>query len=220
MKHINSTIILLILTLLVTHCSKGYQTSVDQTVYVYSVDGKPLQGIELNLSGHGLTPSKWRAMTDSEGKANFTFDWEQYHESGVWNWFIDATSDGKMMQINRVRDFFQRSDRNIINPDTIRMDSLVPFKIRFRSKDKIKAYNYDLLTKNGRDKFIEIQRLNIAPQILDTIVTIKVFKQTAFEIAIYYNFADYPDPNAWGSKYIDVPKNARRDSILEVQLFY
>ena len=103
MKNLIISFFLLFFVLISSNCGLNVpETPVDQTVIVVGLDGKPLQGKELKLSGNGgLSPSSLTVLTDQQGKANFKFGWEEYHESGAWNWYIDAKTDDNTVAINR-----------------------------------------------------------------------------------------------------------------------
>ncbi len=218
-------ILLAFCTLLFSQCFKFInaepQTPVDQTVIVLSADRKPLQGKTLRLTGSDLrTPNGNTAVTDAQGKANFTFKWNEFHESGTNNWNIDVVTDDKTLQTNRVRDQFQftdrrKFDRTKFNPDTITIDSLVPFKIRFKTKSRVHELSFELWSETRSDKFMISEKIKIPPQYLDTIITVKAFKQSKFSIdmrILYSDKATVANPTPWGSTFGDIPKNFPRDS--------
>jgi hypothetical protein len=95
------------------------------------------------------------------------------------------------------------------------MDSLVPFKIRFKTKSRIHELDYELWAETRADKFLTVEKITFAPTFLDTIITVKAFKQSAFSIDMrifYSDKANPANPTPWGASFETVPKTFSRDS--------
>jgi hypothetical protein len=190
-------------------------TQIDQTVIVQTPDGSALAGKTVKLTGSSLHLNMSEtAVTDADGKAHFNFGWEEYHESGNNNWYIDALPNNNIIAINRIRDRFQRSSI-MNNSNIIVMDSLVPFKIHFKTKSRIHEFSYFLSSEIAGDKFFTVDKVKIAPQFIDTIITVKAFKQSPFRIEMNFFYSDKANPlnsNPRGFEVGNVPKNFSRDS--------
>lgn len=189
---------------------------VNQTCYVTTVWGKPLAGREVNLESTSIIFSgNNAAVTDATGKTEFKFTWEEYHESGQNTWTLKTKADNVFMPTTWVRDPRQYNSRKI-NPDTIKMDSIVDFRVRFKIGERINAFSVKL-NNLERDKFFEIPKKTMTPIALDTIITFKVFKRTAFEIYEQHDYADR-GPVTWNNNFYTVPANFPRDSIFIVAM--
>ena len=198
------------------------QTPVDQTCYVLSLDGKPLEGREVKLSGAGIlhiTAAKKTAFTDVTGKVNFKFDWQEVHESGSNSWYLDATTGSNLMAVNRLRDpnqLFGSTGKKTTSIDTIRMDSIEPFKIKLKSVVRIRLFDLQLISYESYNpdfEFLKLRDVPVANAFLDTIINVNVYKNTIFRVSVNYSYSD--KVGGKGSSYYIKPI-VPRDKVYEV----
>jgi hypothetical protein len=185
----------------------------EMTVKVVDTNSKPLKGRKLNLI-HGFEHSnhtfdkevKDSLITDSNGSAVFKYTIESSGAFDIVPYVarITVTDDTKLVATNVLAHGLDwstdksKKTATIKVEDKIVMDSLIPFKIRIRTrKTNVIAFHLEVdgiwqYTKASRD--IGRNFLNVGSQLpgilLDTTINTMVYSKTPMRL---YNSVDYGD---------------------------
>jgi hypothetical protein len=215
---------------------------VEANVTLADASGKALKQKNLILSGYGIYPKRAQ-LTDENGQTQYLFDWS-YNGSGKALWVIQAeeTTDYQMVNLLSAPSGGNGSEGTVTLRDTIKMDSLVNFKIRVKTNRTDVTYlslsalregiapltrnfsgTYESFYYNGRTTespvYQSIKRVFLnhyaptsTPQ-LDTTFSLKVFARTGFKIAATMSFR----PNNSTTQNFNIPAKSARDSTFLIQ---
>jgi hypothetical protein len=206
MKHL---ILLLALCLSSNACRyKGESQPFETTVTVLDMDGNPVKGRTVkafadNSQFSGALSSSNRlkasATTDAKGQVVLAYNLDISDSSQEFA-IIAADDDGVFKCTNVVKHNYQSAKGTIKLTGTIKMDSLVPFKIRFKTnRDDVKALI--VLINNAPSTptddvintvFLKNTISTTTPKI-DTIISTKVYSKASFTMFNGMNFKNAPE---------------------------
>jgi hypothetical protein len=200
-------ILILTICFLSNSCGfKGYDQSYEMTVTVLDMDGKPVKGRKVKaLAGfefHGTIPSgkvTGTATTDANGQAvlNYTLS--------VWGSGQDyatiTTEDDALFKCTNVLTHISdnKQSSTIKKTGTLTMDSLVPFRIRFKT-NRDDATSVGVLINNEKNLHSDLtintvflkNTLFISTPKVDTIISTMVYSKARFTMLNSMNFKNQP----------------------------
>jgi hypothetical protein len=196
---------------------KGYDQSFETTVTVVDMDGKPvkerivkaLKGF--NFSGRVPTDSRLggsSATTDANGQV--VLKYELNISSSSQDYMVIAADDDILFKCVNVITHTVPTEKTstIKKTGTLKMDSLVPFKIRFKtSRDDVNGLRVIVNSKLplGDDiihnNFMDVQISTSTPKI-DTIISTKVYSKASFIMSNGMLFKNEPTYIAKNNTFI------------------
>ncbi len=239
---INKIICIFIICLCLTSCNKDttYLQPYEMTVKLVDRDGQPIIGRQLNLIT-GYDQGKFNIsngvkdslLTDSTGSAIFKYDIRSSDAFDINPYvvLIRVVEDSTYVGVNYIRHGLDYSGSQshatsrVKLSGTIRMDSIVPFKIRLKTNKanvvsflfnlkadqrSVAEYEANKLGQNLERSFINLNPIGLIPQ-LDTLLSTKIYSKTRVSIvsSIKYNDGMY----AYLKMY-ELSPNVDRNSIL------
>jgi hypothetical protein len=219
--------------LLILSCGEStYQQPYEMTVKVVDMNDKPLKGRKLNLingyeqSNHTFSQAtKDSSITDNNGSAVFRYNLES---SGAFDIvpFVAMADDSTFVATNLVKhglDSKYKFTKGAVKLEAkIVMDSLIPLKIRFKSK-KTNVISFDLRVSSDwkagaasihfpREFIRASSQLPISQ--LDTTISGMVYSKTPMALYDNMRFADGTDGN---SKIYTVSANVYRGNVMLIE---
>ena len=192
-----SFLVLIAFTVFFVSCSKKSTREYKATITVVNFDGKPLAGRKVKAFVTPFDARPFEALkevtsqnivtTDNNGKA--VLEYELWSDDGSHSSVsIVALDDSSLISTNYIgHDIFNTVEHFV--GGTITMDSLIPFKIQFKSNYNIAGIKSRINIANQfrpkNDKileriFLELDK-NISTNTLDTTITTMVYSKNPFK---------------------------------------
>lgn len=114
-------------------CGPCRVVPVEANVTLADASGKALKQTTVILKGYVINQERPQ-LTNENGQTQYQFDW-QYNGSGSAFWVIlaEETADYQMVNLLTSPNGYNESEGTVTLRDTIKMDSLVYFKIRVKT---------------------------------------------------------------------------------------
>lgn len=225
-------IVLLTLCFWTTSCRfQGLDQSFEMTVTVLDMDGKPVKGRTVSVSKSNssfsgsirfLRNTGATAITDVNGQAVLKYDL-QLSDSNQDFAVITAQEDDLFKNINVVTHTLSSQTTKLIKQTgIIRMDSLVPFKIRFKTNREDVKYLHltvksDVSYSSPRDftlierDFFMVTPISTTTPKIDTIISPLVYSKADFWLRNGMTFINPPDYYSKG--HIMITRSVKRDTV-------
>lgn len=201
--------LILILTICLWNNSCTYKDdtqSYETTVTVLDMDGKPVKRRKVTVftgftefTGNtlGFNSVETSEITDINGRVVLKYNLS-LTDAGIEYAMITAEDDVLFKSTNVVTHPFYKSPETLKTSETIKMDSLVPFRVRFKTnRDDVKAFSVVINNDNATGKavikkvFMRTAFSATTPRI-DTIINTMVYSKTNFMMNNSMDFKNQP----------------------------